>query len=177
VADNKKPFSEIVRDYGQRQADNALSTADEWRTWAEQLDELIRQTPNMLGPWVYAEDGELSRVEMGASHVDRAAIRRRLYRVLADADAAAAALTRAAVVAENRTDELANAFAIDEAEEMLVPTEAEPVAENGVIPGHRPCPECSAPQWKSHDSDCPTLVPVVVNEDGTPATLDALGGR
>lgn len=48
--------------------------------------------------------------------------------------------------------------------------------ENGDAPGHLPCPECSALPYRPHDPDCPALVPVVVNEDGTPATLDDLVG-
>lgn len=168
VADDKKPFSEIVREYGTRQADNTLHRADEWRTWAEQLDELIRELPLMSPPWVHTEDADTAPVEMGAGHVDRSAMRRRLYRLVADADAVAAALTRAAVIAENRSDELANAFAIDEAEGTLVPVDTEPVE---IPPGHLPCPECSAGPYRPHDADCPTLLAPV-----SPQTLvDLLG--
>lgn len=46
----------------------------------------------------------------------------------------------------------------------------------GEVPGDRPCPECSALPYRPHEADCPTLVPVVVNEDGSSATLDDLVG-
>jgi hypothetical protein len=120
MSDDTKPFSEIVRDYGQQQADHALHTADLWRSWAEQLDELIHDMPSFTRPWVHSEDGVPFQVEMGATNVVvPSAMRGRLHGVLANADAAAAALTRAAVIAENRSDELANAFAIDEAEGLV----------------------------------------------------------
>lgn len=115
VADDEKPFSEVVREYGQQQADYATTTSDRWKAWAEALDELIRDMPRFgLPPQAYDEDFDRCPVEMGASHVDPAEMRDRLYRVLADADAASVALIRAAVLAENRSSDLADKLADDE---------------------------------------------------------------
>jgi hypothetical protein len=111
---DQKPFSEVVREYGVQQGEYAMARADEWRTWAEQLDELIRDIPQQTNPWVYEEDGDRSMVPMGANHVDPAKLRKRLYRVVAEADAYAAALIRAAVLAENGSTELAHRLAVDE---------------------------------------------------------------
>lgn len=114
MTDDVKPFSEVVREYGRQQVDYALARVDEWRSWAEQLDELIREIPLQACPWVYEEDGDRSMVPMGADHVDPAKLRKRLYWVVAEADAYAAALIRAAVLAENGSAEVANRLAADE---------------------------------------------------------------
>ncbi len=114
VSDDRQPFSQIVREYGVQQGEYALARADEWRAWSEQLDELLREIPLQCMPWIYAEDGDRTRVPMGADHVDRTKLRKRLYRVVADADAYATALTRAAVLAENQSTELADQLAADE---------------------------------------------------------------
>lgn len=114
MADDTKPFSQIVREYGQRQSDNAITHADLWKAWAEQLGELIRDIPPRVTPCAYDEDGDRSQVDMGAQDVQPLAMRTRLYGVIADADALAAALIRAGVLAENQCDELANKLACEE---------------------------------------------------------------
>lgn len=114
MADDPKRYSAVVREYGQQQVDYALVRADEWRSWAEQLDELLREIPLQCTPWVYADDGERVMVEMGADHVQVSKLRKRLYRVVAEADAYAAALTRAAVLAEQKSTDLADGLEDDE---------------------------------------------------------------
>ena len=64
----------------------------------------------------------------------------------------------------------------DEHRRVCLSAEVVDPAEGGVVPGHLSCPECSAQPWRPHDGDCPTLVPVVVAEDGSPASLDELVG-
>lgn len=114
MADDPKPFSEVVREYGVQQGEYALARADEWRAWAEQLDDLIYEIPVHCTPWIYDEDGDKGMVAMGADHVDRTKLRKRLYRVIADADAYAAALNRAAVAAETLSAARADTLAADE---------------------------------------------------------------
>jgi hypothetical protein len=114
VADRQPPFSQIVREYGQQQGDNTMAASDAWKAWAEQLSELIADMPNRPTPWVYLDDGDRDLVEVGASHLSTSSMRDALHVVLAEADAVATALMRAAVLAEARSDELADKLAADE---------------------------------------------------------------
>jgi hypothetical protein len=113
VADPKR-HSAVVREYGRQQVESALVRVEEWKTWAEQLDELIREMPGRFVPRAYDEDGECDQVDMGAHHVEPLAMRTRLYGVVADADALAAALTRAAVLVEQKSTDLADSLEDDE---------------------------------------------------------------
>lgn len=115
MADTTKPFSKVVLEHGRDTAYAAAEALAAWRAWADALDELARTIPAYYQPEVYGEDGDREPVEL--AHVDRSSVRDNLYQVLAVADAYTVGLGRAADYVIVRSEELSEAFAIDESDE------------------------------------------------------------
>lgn len=92
-----------IEQFGASETRRARSASTSWRWWAGHLADLAAQTPQPVAPprWMN-ECGEMRETEPGAGHVDPEQLRRQLNRVIADADALAAALLRAADTVEQR---------------------------------------------------------------------------
>lgn len=92
-----------VREHGRRSAGRASDAADEWLTWCNRLDALVRDVPALPVFTYLEEDGGMRPVELLAGGPVRQSITMLLSDALGRADAVTTELCRHSAIVEQCT--------------------------------------------------------------------------
>ena len=96
-------FAADVHKHGDTSSRIATTAAQQWRVWADRLDQLARQIPGSCCPTYMDECGDRCSVDLGVDAIVPSDMKERLHRVRAQADALAAAYARGAGLVDKYT--------------------------------------------------------------------------
>lgn len=101
----KQDLLRTVQQTGEEQKERASLISNQWKQWANKLDNLIREIPSEPKDPVYYSGVDTVRIDLGCDHISPEGMINQLKMVRADADAYASAWKRAQYLIRDYTSE------------------------------------------------------------------------
>ncbi|MFD9706182.1 hypothetical protein [Lentzea sp. NPDC059081] len=102
---DKPSLAQRIREFGDRERDQARTKAAAWTAWANELNRLMLRWPGRTLVRVMDDCGDVGQVELGVDHLDNLAMTTALQQLRSQGDALAAAYSRAADAVDTATAE------------------------------------------------------------------------